>query len=114
MQVGHPDRVLAAAVIVSNKDNGSGSADATSSTHPNVIAASAVVAEARAQAGNKVNMRTLLLTLIEIASAMSYLHTMGVVHCDIKPANILLRSSNIDTRGFTVKVGMQVLDSLGH
>jgi len=52
----------------------------------------------------KVHMRTLLLTLIEIASAMGYLHRMGVVHCDLKPANVLLKSSNIDPRGFTAKV----------
>jgi serine/threonine protein kinase len=32
----------------------------------------------------QVNLRTLLLTLIEIASACGYLHRMGVVHCDIK------------------------------
>lgn len=49
-------------------------------------------------------MRTLLLTLIEVASAMGYLHRMGVVHCDLKPANVLLKSSNIDSRGFTAKV----------
>lgn len=49
-------------------------------------------------------MRALTLTLIEISSAMSYLHSMGVVHCDMKPANVLLRSSNIDSRGFTAKV----------
>lgn len=52
----------------------------------------------------RINMRALILTLIEISSAMSYLHSMGVVHCDMKPANVLLRSSNIDARGFTAKV----------
>lgn len=30
----------------------------------------------------------LLLTLVEIASAMAYLHHMGIVHCDIKPGNV--------------------------
>lgn len=50
------------------------------------------------------NLRTLLLTLIEIASACGYLHKMGVVHCDMKPANVLLKSSSTDTRGFTAKV----------
>ncbi|MEW5297631.1 MAG: hypothetical protein WDW36_000829 [Sanguina aurantia] len=52
----------------------------------------------------QVNLRTLLLTLIEIASACGYLHKMGVVHCDMKPANVLLKSSSTDTRGFTAKV----------
>ncbi len=103
------------------------------------------------QPGVKINVRALLLTLIEIASAMGYLHSMGVVHCgearigrapsqsipstrlfcshvalsshdpdpkpyshfsdpgvqhtaDMKPANVLLKSSNNDPRGFSVKV----------
>jgi len=51
-----------------------------------------------------VNMRSLVLTLIEIASAFEYLHRMGVVHCDLKPANVLLKSSKNDPRGFTAKV----------
>lgn len=51
-----------------------------------------------------INMTKLLLTLIEVASAMGYLHSMGVVHCDLKPANVLLKFSNHDSRGFTAKV----------
>eukprot|EP00775_Hariotina_reticulata_P001838 gene1838-2170_t len=52
----------------------------------------------------RVNMRWLLLTLLEIAEGMAYLHRMGVVHCDLKPANVLLKSSNADIRGFSAKV----------
>jgi len=51
-----------------------------------------------------VYMHRLLLTLVEIASAMAYLHRMGIVHCDIKPGNVLLRSSHLDPRGFTTKL----------
>jgi serine/threonine protein kinase len=36
----------------------------------------------------RVNMRWLLLTLLEVAEGMAYLHRMGVVHCDLKPANV--------------------------
>lgn len=53
----------------------------------------------------KINLRALLLTLIEVASSLGYLHRMGVVHCDVKPANVLLKSSNNDPRGFSIKVG---------
>ena len=31
-----------------------------------------------------VNMEAVLQTLLEVASALSYLHCMGIVHCDIK------------------------------
>lgn len=52
----------------------------------------------------RVNLRWLLLTLLEVAEGMAYLHRMGVVHCDLKPANVLLKSNNSDVRGFTAKV----------
>ena len=40
------------------------------------------------QPGVKINVRSLLLTLIEIASAMGYLHSMGVVHCGEEGASV--------------------------
>lgn len=49
-------------------------------------------------------MHHLLKTLIETAYAMKHLHNMHILHRDLKIQNILLKSSNRDTRGFTVKV----------
>ncbi len=73
VQVPNPDKVLAAAAGIAQRDeggeNGAVSAEAAA-------ASKALLAEVRAQAGH-VHMRTLLLTLIEIASAMSHLHRMG-------------------------------------
>jgi hypothetical protein len=71
--------VLAAAAAISQRDEGG----ENGSLGPDAIAASkALLTEVRAQAGH-VHMRTLLLTLIEIASAMAYLHRMGECYLHI-------------------------------
>ena len=43
-------------------------------------------------------------TAREIASAMSYLHSLDILHGDLSGGNILLASSDIDARNFTAKV----------
>ena len=39
------------------------------------------------------------------AAGVDYLHTSGLIHGDLKSANVLLRSTGTDARGFTCKVG---------
>ena len=51
------------------------------------------------------NVLAMLLTALDIASAMEYLHSLKVIHGDLKAQNVLLKSSPIDKRGFYCKVG---------
>ncbi|EFJ45098.1 hypothetical protein VOLCADRAFT_94590 [Volvox carteri f. nagariensis] len=54
--------------------------------------------------GLRLARRTLLRTAGEVARGLLHLHDGGVVHGDLKPANILLNSSREDRRGFTAKL----------
>ncbi|DBA84846.1 TPA: hypothetical protein ACH3X1_005872 [Trebouxia sp. C0004] len=53
------------------------------------------------------DLKKLLLTALELANALAYLHSVDVMHGDLTGGNVLLHSSPItptDPRGFTVKV----------
>ena len=41
--------------------------------------------------------------LIDIAAGMDYLHSIGIMHGDLKAANVLCKSTATDPRGFTCK-----------
>ncbi|KAG2424543.1 hypothetical protein HXX76_014424 [Chlamydomonas incerta] len=53
---------------------------------------------------SRVALRALLRTALEVCFALQHLHSRSVVHGALRPANVLLKSSNLDRRGFTVKV----------
>lgn len=46
----------------------------------------------------------MLRCLTDIASGMSYLHGVGIIHADLKPSNVLLKSTLADARGFICKI----------
>ncbi|KXZ50017.1 hypothetical protein GPECTOR_18g170 [Gonium pectorale] len=57
-------------------------------------------------------------TLLEVALALRHMHAMQLVHCDLKPANVLLKSNMRDPRGFSAKLSdfglvKMVLDDSG-
>ncbi|KAK9917057.1 hypothetical protein WJX75_000396 [Coccomyxa subellipsoidea] len=53
------------------------------------------------------NMAAIYLSLMDITAGMIYLHSLGVVHSDLKGANVLLKSAPrtaADARGFVCKI----------
>eukprot|EP00887_Chlorella_sp_A99_P003741 scaffold7.g3741.t1 len=48
--------------------------------------------------------RALLRTAQEVAKGMEYIHEYNVVHGDLKPGNVLLKTHRVDRRGYIAKV----------
>lgn len=60
---------------------------------------------------------SILLSLIDIAAGMSYLHSIGLLHSDLKGGNVLLKScapNKSDPRGFACKVPHSELPPSSH
>jgi tRNA A-37 threonylcarbamoyl transferase component Bud32 len=51
-----------------------------------------------------VDMYGIILILLEIAQSIRYLHSIKLLHCDIKPENILLKSDNTKSMGVITKL----------
>ncbi|CAL5227539.1 g10528 [Coccomyxa viridis] len=64
----------------------------------------ALVQKKMMTADNCLDLDTVCRCLIDIAAGMDYLHSLGVLHGDLKGANVLLKSSGDDPRGYTCKL----------
>ena len=53
----------------------------------------------------RANIIHTILTGLDIARAMMYLHNVRIIHGDLKTENVLLKSDASDPRGFVCKVG---------
>ena len=79
----HPSGTPAAAATTSNTSYRSEDASDTFRSCNNSLPASNGSLDL-ATGCSAIDMRGLLLSLLEVASALSYLHRMGIVHCDVK------------------------------
>ncbi len=48
--------------------------------------------------------RAILRTMRDVAQGLSALHEMEIIHCDLKPSNVLLKGARGDWRGFSAAV----------
>eukprot|EP00884_Botryococcus_braunii_P017569 jgi/Botrbrau1/4496/Bobra.0220s0029.1 len=55
-------------------------------------------------ANDEPNLEAIYRCLLDVAAGMLHLHSLGVLHGDLKGANILLKSSAADIRGFKCKI----------
>ncbi|PNH03771.1 Serine/threonine-protein kinase DCLK3 [Tetrabaena socialis] len=88
-------------------DGGSLAAALTARTFPRIIAVPPPASPSRPPREHhpfQLDIKGVLMTLLDVAMALRHLHSMNLVHRDVKPANLLLKSSPRDHRGFTVKL----------
>jgi serine/threonine protein kinase len=50
------------------------------------------------------NLSSICSVLLEIASALMHIHQHGIIHCDLKPQNVLLKADECSPRGFISKL----------
>ena len=53
---------------------------------------------------HQLGWKCVLRCLQDVARGMSFMHALGLIHGDLKLDNLLLKTTNADIRGFTLKI----------
>ena len=53
---------------------------------------------------NQPDVEMICSVLLELASSLTFLHKHGIIHCDLKPQNVLLKVDSSNPRGFVTKL----------
>ncbi|GLI59752.1 hypothetical protein VaNZ11_001702 [Volvox africanus] len=112
----HPDAPpICVAIVCEWCDKGCLGAALQKRTFPTVLPQSSVVRRTNnyglgqggsggSRQGRVLDFKGILMTLLDVAMALRHLHMHNLIHRDVKPANVLLKSNVMDPRGFTAKL----------
>ncbi|EFJ45516.1 hypothetical protein VOLCADRAFT_94257 [Volvox carteri f. nagariensis] len=96
-----PGRQLPDAAAAAGGGGGGGAANGTPPSTLSTGPTNLVIVMEYCDAGTLKD--SMYICLLEVALALRHMHSLALVHCDLKPSNVLLKSQPRDPRGWTCK-----------